>query len=75
MDAYVLLYDGKFIKNPIRLQILTSLKLVFVPRKAMTLFLVYDREAKHDVSLDAPVGRILAAAIESFLSQKGNMSP
>jgi len=71
--AYVLLYDGQFIKYPIRQQILTSVKLLFSYRKPMTLFFVYDATIRSDVPLEkTPAADILFAAVKSFISQKTN---
>lgn len=72
LAAYVLLYDGQFIENPILLQVLTSVELLFSPRKPMTLFLVYDDgRARQDASLEqSPAASVLAAAVKSFLSQQ-----
>ncbi len=71
LAAYVLLYDGQFTENPILLQVLTSVELLFSPRKPMTLFLVYDERARQDTSLEqSPAASVLAEAVKSFLSQK-----
>lgn len=71
LAAYVLLYDGQFIEHPILQQILTSVELLFSPGKPMTLFFVYDGLAYLDASLEqSPAANILAAAVNSFLSQK-----
>ncbi len=74
LAAYVLLYDGQFIENPILRQVLTSMELLFSPRKPMTLFFVYDERAHHDASLDQSLAvSVLAEAIKSFLSQQKNV--
>jgi hypothetical protein len=71
LAAYVLLYEGQFIENPVMTQISTSVKLLFSKRKAMTLFLVYDEHAHNDISLEqSPASKILETAITSFHSQK-----
>ncbi len=70
LAAYVLLYDGRFVENPIALQLRTSWELIFSPRKPMTLFLVFDKNERPDISLeDASVVQVLNEAIRSFLSQ------
>ena len=75
MAAYVLLYDGQFIENPMWLQILSSFKLLYCPRKPMTLFMVYDSIAGHE---DKPeqwlAARVLESAVDSFISQKSDSS-
>lgn len=74
LAAYVLLYNGQFIENPILMQVLTSVELLFSPRKPMTLFFVYDERAHHDASLEqSPAASILAAAVKSFLSHQKNV--
>jgi hypothetical protein len=71
LAAYVLLYDGQFIENPILMQVFTSVKLLFRKRKAMTLFMVYDEHARNDSSLEqSSASEILESAIRSFHNQK-----
>jgi hypothetical protein len=67
--AYVLLCDGQFIENPIRFQLLSSVKLLFSSRKPMTLFLVYDGMAYASFQ-QSPAKSVLLDALKSFLSQK-----
>ena len=68
--AYVLLYDGKFVENPVIFQLKTSLALLFGPRRPMTLFFVYDREASAQANFDSsPAAQILEQAINSFRNQ------
>lgn len=72
--AYVLLYDGQFVKNPIHQQVLTSIKLLFSTKKPMTLFFVYDSETHHGASLElSPAINVLVAAVNSFFSQDREM--
>jgi hypothetical protein len=71
LAAYVLLYNGQFIKNPIQLQFLTSVELLYSPRKPMTLLFVYDSQSRNDAPFEqSPAARILAAAVNNFLSQR-----
>jgi len=71
LAAYVLLYDRRFIEYPILHQILTSVELLFSPRKPMTLFFVYDGLIRHDAQFEqSPAANILAKALNGFLSQK-----
>lgn len=74
MAAYVLLYDRQFIENPISQQLLTSVQLLFNPRKAMMLFFVYDSEMKYGAPLKNSIAaRILAEAVSNFFSEtQGN---
>jgi len=70
LGAYTLLYDGRFIENPIALQLRTSWELLFTPRRPMTLFLVYDRDLPPVASFqESPGAIVLEGAIHSFLSQ------
>ena len=75
LAAYVLFYDGKFIRNPIEVQVLSSIELIFSARKSMTLFLVYDSSAGSEDRVEQSVaGRVLESAIDSFLAQKSGSS-
>lgn len=71
LAAYVLLYDGRFVEDPIILQILTSLELLFSPKKQMTLFFAYDNGWYHDIPIEQSLAlRILEEAVKGFLSQR-----
>jgi len=64
-----MLYDGEFVENPYALQLRTAWRLLFSPRKPMTLFFVHDVSLTPGTDLDeAPAVRLLHAAIRSFLS-------
>ncbi len=70
---YGLLYERRFIENPISFQLKSSWWLLFSPRKPMTLFLAYDRHSQSTAPLDrSAAARVLTAAIKSFLSQTSN---
>jgi hypothetical protein len=75
LAGYVLFYDGQFIRNPIEIQVLSSIELMFSPRKSMTLFLVYDSNADSEDRIEqSAAGRVLESAIDSFLAQKSGSS-
>ena len=70
---YGLVYEGRFIENPISFQLQSSWRLLFSPRKPMTLFLTYDRQSQPTAPLDrSTAARVLTAAVKSFLSQTVN---
>ncbi len=69
--AYALLYEDQFVSNPIGFQLKTSFELVFSPRKALTLFLVFDKDLpSHQALEDSAVTRVLLDAVESFRNQR-----
>jgi len=68
--AYVLLYDGEFVENPIIMQLKTSLQMLFSPSKPLTLFFVYDSILQRDSGFEvSPAAPVLAEAINSFSLQ------
>jgi hypothetical protein len=69
--AYVLLYDGRFIRDPLKHQIGDSLKLLVSPRRPMTMFYIDagDSSAKQEFA-GTTSARLLTAAIRSFTAQK-----
>jgi hypothetical protein len=69
--AFVLLYDGKFIDNPISHQIKDSLKQLISARKPMTLFYVADDNApKNTAFIQSPAASLLNKAIKDFMGQQ-----
>jgi len=71
MAAFVLLYDGKFIDNPITHQIGDSLKQLISARKPMTLFyIVDDNEQKNIKFIHSPAASLLNKAIKDFMAQQ-----
>ena len=67
MAAFVLLYDGKFIADPISNQVRASLKQLFSPRKPMTLFYLVDENAPQGIPFDkTPAASLLEKAIKDF---------
>lgn len=65
--AYVLLYEGEFVENPILFQLHTSWKSLFGTAKPMTLFLVYDSQLPSNGSLaGSRAARVLEEAIQQF---------
>ena len=67
--AYALLYDGRFVENPIAFQLRTSAELLVSGRKPMTLFLASDQAGDPARPADAPATRVLLAAIAAFEAQ------
>ncbi|GEM_PF-534247 len=68
--AYVLLYDGQFIQDPITYQISTSLNLLVNARKPMTLFYVSQSGPSANTEFDqSAVADLLSQAINSFQTQ------
>ena len=71
MAAFVLLYDGQFIDDPVSLQINDSLNSLMSPRKPMTLFYIVDDNASNDTEFSkTPAGLLLYKAIKDFLAQQ-----
>ena len=70
MAAFVLLYDGKFIADPISNQIQASLKQLISPRKPMTLFYLADDNAPQGIAFDkTTAASLLEKAIKDFMAQ------
>ena len=71
MAAFVLLYDGKLIDNPISHQVRDSLKQLISPGKPMTLFYVADDNAAKDTAfIKTPAAALLEKAIKDFMAQQ-----
>lgn len=69
--AYVLLYDGRSIVDPVANQIRNALWQLFHPRRPMTLFYVADPYLRKSESFEeSEAARLLRAAIAEFLQQK-----
>jgi hypothetical protein len=67
---YALHYSDRFIDDPIRFQIRTAGELLISPRQPMTLFFVLNSAtARGDEAENAPLRRVLFAAIDAFLRQ------
>lgn len=73
--VYALLYDGRFIEDPIRFQLRTSVELLFTGRKPLTLFMASDLAGSLGALDDAPSTRVLLAAIAGFERQAGTAAP
>ena len=70
MAAFALLYDGKFIDNPISHQIRDSLKQLISASKPMTLFYIADDNApKNTAFIQSPAASLLNKAIKDFMAQ------
>jgi len=68
--AYALLYDGRFVKDPIAHQIRDSFRMLFSPRKPMTLFYVSTAKTSENANFArSPAAAFLRAAIDSFRAQ------
>jgi len=73
MAMYVLLYDDRFVSDPIVFQVRTAGELLFSGRKAMTLFFVTDEKVPSAANIDTlPSARVLFAAIDRFLASGGH---
>lgn len=72
--VYALLYDGRFIDNPVMFQLRTSAALLVSGRKPMTLFLASDLSGSPSKIDDAPATRVLLDAIASFERQASSPS-
>jgi hypothetical protein len=71
MAAFVLLYDGEFIDNPISHQIWDSLKQLVSTRKPMTLFYIVDDNAPKNASFtQSSAASLLKKAIKDFMTQQ-----
>lgn len=64
--VYALLYEGRYVENPVLFQIKTSAKLLFSGRKPMTLFLASDSAGSSRQIDKAPAVAVLTAAIQAF---------
>lgn len=69
IGVYALLYDGRFIENPVLFQLRTSAELLVSGRKPMTLFLASDLAGDPSRIDEAPATRVLLDAIASFEAQ------
>lgn len=71
MAAFVLIYDGKFIGNPISHQVKDSLNMLISARKPMTLFYIADDNAAKDTPFSkTPAASLLNKAIKDFMAQR-----
>jgi hypothetical protein len=69
IGVFALLYDGRFIENPVWFQIRTAAENVIAQRKPMTLFFASDLSGKL-TNLDAAAAtRVLVEAVRSFERQ------
>lgn len=67
--AYALLYDGRFVADPIMFQLRTAVELLFSRRKPLTIFMASDLSGKASSINDAPATRVLLAALGAFEAQ------
>jgi hypothetical protein len=73
---YALLYDNRFVEDPIGFQIRTAGELLFSRRKPMTIFFVTDQKVAASANIDTlPAANVLFAAIDSFLQRAGSGTP
>jgi len=64
---YVLLYDDRFVEDPIAFQLRTAGELLFGRQKAMTLFFLTDERVAPGTDVEAlPSVQLLFAAIDQF---------
>ena len=69
LAVYALLYDGRFIEDPVWFQLRTSASLLVSPPKPMTIFLANALAGSTDNVGAAPATRLVLAAIDSFRRQ------
>ena len=68
--AYVFLYDGEFVDNPLLLQFRITFKTLISLKKPMTIFFVYDKGCPQDAPFNTSLAaKVLAGSIRSFNSQ------
>ncbi len=67
LAAYVLVYDGRFIVDPVANQLRNSIWQLFNPRKPMTLFYVVQEEGvAHTPFADTTAAKVLRNAVHAF---------
>jgi hypothetical protein len=66
VGVYALMYDGRFIDNPLLFQVRTSVELLVSGRRPMTLFMSSALEGRAADIENAPATRVLLAAIHDF---------
>lgn len=68
--AYVFLYDGEFIDNPLLFQFRITFRTLISLKKPMTIFLVYEADFPQDAPFNKSLAsKILTGSILSFNSQ------
>jgi hypothetical protein len=65
LAVYALLYDGRFIADPVRFQLANAFAMLVSPRRQMTLFFAHGDAAAEP--LRSAVARSVLAAAESFV--------
>lgn len=73
LAVYALLYDGRFIGNPVWFQLRTSVELLISRRRPMTLFMSSALAGTRERLDDAPATRLLLAAIKDFEQQAASI--
>jgi hypothetical protein len=73
--VYALLYQRRFVENPVLFQLRTSAELLVSGRRPMTLFMASDLAGKADRLDAAPATRVLLAAVDAFTAQPGAPRP
>jgi hypothetical protein len=69
-SLYALLYDGRYVDNPIRFQLRSSVELLVSRRKPMTLVFVREAGIRNTDPVDQSRGaQVLAAAMQSVTAQ------
>jgi hypothetical protein len=70
LAVYALMYNGKYVDDPVMFQLRTSAALLVSPPKPMTLFLASALSGAPSHLDDAPATTVILAAIASFESQR-----
>ena len=73
VSLYALLYDGRFVADPIRFQLRTSMELLFSKRKAMTLFFATQDLAPDEAPESSAAAAVLLAAMSAFEGQPASV--
>jgi hypothetical protein len=68
--VYALLYNGRFLDNPLLFQLRTSLELLVSGRKPLTLFMASALQGSRQRIDSAPATRVLLEAVRDFERQK-----
>jgi hypothetical protein len=74
IGVFALLYDGRFIDNPLLFQLRTSVELLAGGRKPLTLFMSTALQGQRDDIDNAPATNVLLAAIADFEREARSLS-
>ena len=70
LSVYTLVYDDRFVSDPIAFQLRNTFSLLLRPRQLMTLFFVRGDPGSNSYAPGkSPAEQLLLAAVDSFLAQ------